>query len=469
VTLRTPIASTVPHPLGRPGGPGLWHHKGLMLPPYIQNVAHAIMRHGHTKSQAIQLAVGAIKNWAHGHDGRGNRIHPDVQAAAAAALAAFEAARATTKHGLAQEGTMTIDLASPATNMDEAACRAAWAKLGKLPPPLRAKMARQLQARAQALGIELARPLEGGRLEFAGPHGYEHGWVYVGGPGLPNAPWERKSGQVDRLGHVGVQHQLTHRENKGTYVARVTEGERHFPTTVSVLHSGINERGAATATTLVPKRNVANVAEGKQVAEKAITEHVAGTRTARALKAGSRYYGAKREPSIGPSGKPRTPKERFRTGYYDRQAKADGNLKGPVSPNDQHYMAGWRHMERELKLPRTHPNYRGGPRNPVPEQYRGLSRSEAAAILLATPPELRAEARQKAKAAGRTLPGTTSYPTQTRALFDKAVKAVGRGGADHDRIRRYLMRVARQQGWTDGIPPTWASDGSLKTQGAAAA
>jgi len=93
-TPRTAEASTVHEPLGKPGGPGLWHHKGLQLPAYIQHVAHHLVASGHDESRAIEMAVGIVKNWAAGHDGHGNRVHPDVQAAAARNIAQWEADKA---------------------------------------------------------------------------------------------------------------------------------------------------------------------------------------------------------------------------------------------------------------------------------------------------------------------------------------------------------------------------------------
>lgn len=94
LTAETPEASTVPKPIGSPTGPGLWHHKHWMLPPYIQHVAHALMRHGHGESDAIHMAVGIVKHWAEGHDGHGHKTHPDVRAAAAANVAKWEELRA---------------------------------------------------------------------------------------------------------------------------------------------------------------------------------------------------------------------------------------------------------------------------------------------------------------------------------------------------------------------------------------
>lgn len=92
-TAETPEASTVHHPFGKPGGPGLWH-TGKELPAYIQNVAHAFRRKGMPESEAISQAVGVVRNWAEGHDGHGHKVHPDVQAAAGKAIAEWEKLRA---------------------------------------------------------------------------------------------------------------------------------------------------------------------------------------------------------------------------------------------------------------------------------------------------------------------------------------------------------------------------------------
>jgi hypothetical protein len=95
LTAETAAASTVHHPFGSPSGPGLFHVKGMQLPAYIQNVAHGLLTGGaaHDEASAIQMAVGIIKNWASGFNA-GHKVHPDVQAAAAKALAEWEAAKA---------------------------------------------------------------------------------------------------------------------------------------------------------------------------------------------------------------------------------------------------------------------------------------------------------------------------------------------------------------------------------------
>ena len=79
--------ATEPHPFGKPGGPGLWGVKGMELPPYVQNIARALLRTGRAKnlSQAIAIARGAQKRWAAG----GGNVRPEVRAASQATDASW--------------------------------------------------------------------------------------------------------------------------------------------------------------------------------------------------------------------------------------------------------------------------------------------------------------------------------------------------------------------------------------------
>jgi hypothetical protein len=101
LTPRTPEASTVPQPTVPPGGPGLWHVKGMQLPPYIQHLyKHLVGRYG--KQGAYRVAVGVVRKWSQGvnpggwktKSGKGKRTHPDVQAAASKNMAEWEEKRA---------------------------------------------------------------------------------------------------------------------------------------------------------------------------------------------------------------------------------------------------------------------------------------------------------------------------------------------------------------------------------------
>jgi hypothetical protein len=77
-----------------PLGPGaLFKTPGLRLPPYIREIAHALMRAGHPKSAAIRLALGTAERWAHG----GGKVKASTRAKAAAAIADFHASAAAAR------------------------------------------------------------------------------------------------------------------------------------------------------------------------------------------------------------------------------------------------------------------------------------------------------------------------------------------------------------------------------------
>ena len=76
-----------------------------------------------------------------------------------------------------------------------------------------------------------------------------------------------------------------------------------------------------------------------------------------------------------------------------------------------------------------------------------------------------AEDKRKLLAQGhamRNADGEPDYPVHDEEDLGKAIHAVGRGGADHDKIRAYVIRRAKALGKSDQIPDNWAADGSLK-------
>lgn len=62
--------------------------------------------------------------------------------------------------------------------------------------------------------------------------------------------------------------------------------------------------------------------------------------------------------------------------------------------------------------------------------------------------------------------GDPSYPIDDVADLRNAIRAVGRGGADHDRIRKYVAKRAKELDQADLIPDSWGSDGSMKESAA---
>ncbi len=77
-------------PMGTPGNKENWVDQVGGLPPYIRAVARGVMRSGHSKSQAISMAVGAMKRWASG----GDNVTAKTRAKAAKAVAEWEAKKA---------------------------------------------------------------------------------------------------------------------------------------------------------------------------------------------------------------------------------------------------------------------------------------------------------------------------------------------------------------------------------------
>jgi hypothetical protein len=60
--------------------------------------------------------------------------------------------------------------------------------------------------------------------------------------------------------------------------------------------------------------------------------------------------------------------------------------------------------------------------------------------------------------------GEPSYPIGDLADLENAIHAVGRGNADHDSIRAYIIRRAKELGASDQIPDNWNADGSINAK-----
>lgn len=64
--------------------------------------------------------------------------------------------------------------------------------------------------------------------------------------------------------------------------------------------------------------------------------------------------------------------------------------------------------------------------------------------------------------------GDPSYPIADAEDLGKAIRAVGRGGSDHDAIRRHIIKRAKALGLSSEIPDDWSADGSIGESKAAA-
>jgi hypothetical protein len=84
-----------PKPLWKKTKPKPWH-----LPFYIEHVANALIKHGHSEQEAIAMAVGIVRAWSkHKPEGGEKTLHSDTQAAAAKAIAEWEATKAAAHGG----------------------------------------------------------------------------------------------------------------------------------------------------------------------------------------------------------------------------------------------------------------------------------------------------------------------------------------------------------------------------------
>ena len=109
-------------PVGKPGGKQNWVDKAGGLPPFIRAVAHALIRAGHSQSQAIQLAVGVIRRWAAG----GGDVTAKTRAKAAATIARWDAMKGS-KEGEPEE----LETPAEGAAEDQAAPEAAEAASGE--------------------------------------------------------------------------------------------------------------------------------------------------------------------------------------------------------------------------------------------------------------------------------------------------------------------------------------------------
>lgn len=103
---------------------------------------------------------------------------------------------------------------------------------------------------------------------------------------------------------------------------------------------------------------------------------------------------------------------------------------------------------------------------PAPEDTVTMTGSPGALMRLIHEASLRKEKydtadRKDMGASGAAMPDG-SYPIEDHADLERAIRAVGRGGADHDAIRRHVIQRAKALGASSEIPENWAADGSLK-------
>lgn len=75
--------------------------------------------------------------------------------------------------------------------------------------------------------------------------------------------------------------------------------------------------------------------------------------------------------------------------------------------------------------------------------------------------DLSTSGRRAAASAGAAM-ADGAYPIKTKADLRKAIRAVGRGNADHSAIRKHIIKRAKALGLEAMVPKNWNADGSVK-------
>jgi ATP-dependent protease ClpP protease subunit len=94
-------------------------------------------------------------------------------------------------------------------------------------------------------------------------------------------------------------------------------------------------------------------------------------------------------------------------------------------------------------------------------QIRAVFREELAAAGLRAADKYKQADRDRMAKSGEAMEDG-SYPIADAEDLDKAIHAVGQGGADHDAIRKHIIGRAAALGLSSQIPDNWNADGSMK-------
>ncbi|MDB4897203.1 MAG: hypothetical protein JWN15_3465 [Firmicutes bacterium] len=293
MSAETAALATTPHPLGKPGGPGLFRDKSLSLPPYIQNLAHSfIEKRGMEKSKAVQMAIGVTKNWASGK----GKVHPEVRAAATSAVAEWEAAkmkaRATPNKG-------DVKLSQPMTFLRSVLDGSTAVELANAPSGGTSAPAKKAPAPAkqtsQQSGQQTKHTLPPGAV------GWKHGWVPVNAAGQPVGP-----------------------SQKDMSAQQIKDSNGHDSATKKAIASAYKNK--ATADAAKAKKKAASAA--KTAASKA-----ASAKTKAANKAAAAKTAAAKKAAAAKAAA--TKAKQAQVSAATKQALADQKAKRPLTPSQQ--------------------------------------------------------------------------------------------------------------------------------------
>jgi hypothetical protein len=496
MTAETAAASTTPEPFGKPSGPGLWRVKGMMLPAYVQHVAHDLMEQGSASSvsQAIQMAVGIIKKWASGtpvggetkvgHPAHPGHIHPDVQAAAQKAIAewnqkrarahaqAAASAAARSEHSVTVTEDETVDLATVVRNASTGYAPVSRQSREHVHRPSNEPTHGGLKPVDQMTGQEVRHHMA--TMHSEDVDGVKTQTLRAKHNSLHKAkadnPPNRDNGSMSSSKKRGPGRPLGSKNKpKPSASASPTADTRGGPGSGGV---GTGKANSGYPTTPDPTRSSAP------------SDHVMGTEHYTAPDSGPNTTSGKHSAPSTPTQAP--PSEIAQT---MRPLKESGASR-QVHPRN--YPKTTATPEKGAGRQTMRPNYPRFNKSATPStgQITGAQAPPAAVraaaiaransrttkvhsytydafgreqiIELAAVPSPTAATRKAALKKGEALPpkggggaGEARFPLTNRTLASRAVKMVGLA-KDKDTVRAYIKRVLTKKGWTDLIPEGWS-------------
>lgn len=336
MSAETAALASTPHPLGKPGGPGLFGDRSLSLPPYVQNIAHSLMtKRGMDRSKAIQVALGTVKNWA---SGQGD-VRPEVRAAATAAVAAWEAAKAKA-HATPNKGTDDVTLSQPMTVLRAVLDGSSVVNLAIAPEPLPQKTDKKPPAQK----AKKNEHPEGKHKLPPGATHWKHNWQPVDDQGRPVGPPQKdKSASeiADMAGHTAATKEAIRQayKNKATADSKKATADSKKAAVKAKSESrravAAKKRAEAAAKRLAKQKAAAKKREAhkremaakKAAAAKARAEKAKTTEHRKLVAAAIKQALADKK-----AGRPLTPSQvRLLDRYDTQQAEQTDNLRNNVS------------------------------------------------------------------------------------------------------------------------------------------
>jgi hypothetical protein len=477
----------------------------MMLPAYVQHVAHDLLEQGsaHSVGEAIQLAVGIIRKWSQGipvggetqvgHPKHPGKIHPDVQAAAKKAMAEWQAKRARahaqaaanaaarSEHTMTLTEEQTVDLAGATPSYSAATGYAPVSRQSRehVHRPSNEPTHGGLKPVDQMTGAEVrqhmssmhAQDVDGVkdqtlRTKHNGLHKPKGDNPPARDNGTMSSSKKRRPGRP--LGSKNKPKAPTADTRGGPGPGGVSTGKANtgYPTTPDPTRSGAptdNVMGTEHYTAPDPGPRTGG---GTHTAPSG--PNVTGLQ--RQTSRPRRTQGADRQPKSPTGGNDRDMDSAIHSGKQtgaSRQTRSNNtNLLVEKATPSTAQITG---AQAPPAAVRTAAQARKAGRTTTTHSYSSVYDAFGQIIELASVPSPTAATRKAALAKGEALPpkggggaGSARFPLTNRTLAGRAVKMVQFAKGDQAQVRRYIMRVLRKKGWEDLIPKNWTSEGTSK-------